>query len=223
MSDAAVTTPSERRAPFRPDAADAELLALPAPPSRRRVVTVALMALVGATAVLLLVELLPDVRYAWRGADSPRDLGPAASLDPATLPDNAHVRIEGLPMVSKEVHVHRPLGGGRFVIVPLGGQQDVLVQVPVDGVGGDPAARRVWSGRLVRLATLGARYQAVRAHLRNAQGLPVTGETFLLLVGQTPGQLVGQVALAGGCLFVLVLDLMLLLRWFRPIRDPEGE
>jgi len=210
--------------PGAPDAAgrdvDPELLALPAPPAGRRIATVTLMALVGALAVVLLVQLAPDVRYFFAGTDAPVDLGPAIALDPATLPVGAHVRVQGMPMASTEVPFSRPFGGGRYVAFPLAGQRDLLVQARRDqgNPNADPAARRDWSGRLVTFATLGGRYRAVRERFE-AMGLPVTPETFLLLADQPPSAAAPRVALAAFCLLVLALDALLLLRWFRPLRQ----
>ena len=191
-------------------------MALPAPARGRRLATMSVMALAVAGALALLASLRADLAY-YFAADAPADLGEATELDPAALESNRYVRISGSPMASRTVHYSRLLGGSHTVF-PLAGQRRGLVQVDAEGAADDRTlARREFSGRLVTVGELGGRFGAVRRFLEGVD-FPVTSETYVLLADRPPGSHGWALGLAGLCLLVVLLNLLLLLRWFRPIR-----
>jgi hypothetical protein len=201
-----------------PDAVDPELLALPAPPRGRRLATLVVMALVVVAAMALAVSLRHDLAYFFSTGQT-IDLGDVRSIDPATLEPNTHVRISGTPMMSRAVRYRRVLTGGRYVVFPLAGQRTVYVQVDdrEDAVG-----RNEFSGRLVTFSQLGGRMGAVREYLGRDMSLPVSGESFLLLADESPGSYGWALVLAAICALFVLIDVLLLLRWFRPVPEPEA-
>jgi hypothetical protein len=81
------------------------------------------------------------------------------------------------------------------------------------------SSRRELSGRLVTVGQLGPRFEPVRAFLAREMAVPLTSESFVLLVDEPPARYGWALVLAGvGLLFVL-LNVVLLVRWFRPLRD----
>jgi hypothetical protein len=195
---------------------DPELLALPAPARGRRLATLTLMAASAAMAIAMLATLRADVSYFFAD-DRPQSVGEAVDLDPRTLTSNTFVTIEGTPMASTRVTYERMLGD-RFAVFPLAGQRRVLVQVPADdGFESRASARREFSGRLVTVGELGTRFGAVQRTFERME-LPVSRETFVLLADEAPGSYVWALMLAFLCGVFVVLNLFLLLRWFRPIR-----
>lgn len=196
-----------------PEGVDPELLALPAPPRARRLVTLVVMALVVVAAMALAVSLRHDLAYFFSSGQT-IDLGDVHAVDPAHLEPNTHVRIRGTPMMSRAVRYRRVLTGGRYVVFPLAGQRTVYVQVEdrEEAVG-----RSEFSGRLVTFAQLGGRMSAVEGYLGREMDLPVSGESFLILADETPGSYAWALLLAALCALFVAIDVFLLLRWFRPL------
>ncbi|HEY8427807.1 MAG TPA: hypothetical protein VIL20_05510 [Sandaracinaceae bacterium] len=199
------------------DAVDPELLALPAPPQGRRIATLAVMALVVVAAMALAVSLRHDLAYFFSSGPTV-DLGDVRSLDPARLTANSHVRVQGTPMLSRAVRYRRVLTGGEYVVFPLAGQRTVYVQVEDRE---DAIARNEFSGRLVTFSQLGGRMDAVRGYLGREMGLPVSGDSFVLLADEGPGSYAWAFMLALLCVLVVLVDVLLLLRWFRPLPRVE--
>lgn len=121
-------------------------------------------------------------------------------------------------MMSRAVRYRRVLTGGEYVVFPLAGQRTVYVQVEdrEDAIG-----RNEFSGRLVTFAQLGGRMSAVRGYLGREMDLPVSGESFVLLADEGPGSYAWAFMLAALCLLFVLIDVLLLLRWFRPLPRPE--
>lgn len=192
---------------------DPELLALPAPPRGRRLAALVVMALVVVASAVLALSLRHDLAYFF---SSPQtiDLGDVRGIDPARLEPNSHVRLEGTPMVSRAVRYERVLAGGRYIVFPLAGQRTLYVQVEdrEDAIG-----RHEFSGRLVTFGQLGGRMGAVRGYLGRQMDLPVSAESFLLIADESPGSYAWALLLALLCALFIVADLVLLLRWFRPL------
>lgn len=196
---------------------DPELLALPAPPRGRRFLALTLMALTVVASFGLLVSLQRDVRYFFSDAHAV-ELGEATAVNAAALPSNAFVRVRGTPMASHTAHATRVIGGTTYAIFPLAGQRAIFVEMPLSSAGDERrVARREWSGRLVTFGELGSRYASVRAYLREHMDVPVTSETYLLLADETPGEYIWSLGLAVLCVAFIVINVMLLLRWFRRI------
>jgi hypothetical protein len=218
-------TPVENTADGRPtppasrDAVDPELLALPAPPKARRTATLVLMALVVVGALGLALSVRHDLAYFFSNAET-IDLGDAQTLDASRLEGNTQVSIHGTPMMSHAVHYRRVLTGSRHIVFPLAGQRTVYVQVE-DREGA--LGRGEFTGRLVKFSQTGGRMGAVRDYLSESMDLPVSGESYLLLADETPSSYTWSVLLALLCALFIILDVLLLLRWFRPLpKEPEG-
>lgn len=211
---------------------DPELVALPAPPRGRRLATMTLMALVVAAAIALLMSLRADIGYFF-AADTVVDLGDVNQVDHATLVPNTFVQVTGTPMASRTVHYSRPLSGSaEYAVFPLAGQRTIFVQVPVESrERARTLARRQFSGRLVTFGQLGGRFGAVRGYLEDQLGMPVSSESFLVMADEPPGSYAWALGLAGLCILFILLDAMMLWRWFRPLPavsivdedDPEAE
>jgi hypothetical protein len=200
---------------------DAELLALPAPPRGRRLAAMTLMALTVVTSMGLLGSLRSDIRDFFAPATA-IDLGEATAVDPAALAPNAFVRVEGTPSAAHTVRYGRLLSGTTYVVFPLAGQRDVFVQVPLEGSSADRhMVRREFSGRLVTFGQLGGRFARVRSYLGESMGVPVSSESFLVLADEPPGSYLWAVVLAAICLLFVLLNVLLMLRWFRPL--PAGD
>ncbi len=211
-------------APARPMAeeVDPELLALPAPPRGRRLAAMTVMALTVVASVALVGSLRADIAYFFAPATA-SDLGEVTGVDPAGLVPNSFVRIEGTPSAAHTVRYGRPLSGTTYTVFPLAGQRDVFVQVALDDAAEErDLARREFSGRLVTFGQLGGRFAEVRTYLGETMGVPVSSESFLILADEPPGSYGWALALGVLCgLFVLV-NLLLLLRWFRPLGSGDG-
>ncbi|HJL18013.1 MAG TPA: hypothetical protein RMH99_20285 [Sandaracinaceae bacterium LLY-WYZ-13_1] len=201
------------------EAVDPELLELPTPPRGRRLATLALMAVVVVASMALVFGIRHDLAYFF-APSSTVDLGDVQDVSPASLEPNTHVRIQGTPMMSRAVRYQRVLTGGTHVVFPLAGQRTVYVQVPDDG---QSLARTEFSGRLVTFSQLGGRIGSVERYLGDALGLPVSGESFLLIADESPGSYAWALLVAILCALFVLVDLVLILRWFRPIeRGPDG-
>jgi hypothetical protein len=202
------------RAPGAPiDEVDPELLALPAPPAGRRLATMAVMALAVVVALGLSTMLRHDVAYFF-ASSTVVDAGEAATLAPATLSSNSYVQVSGTPMASQVVRYRRLLSGETFVVFPLAGQRTVYVHMPESEMA---TPSTTYSGRLVTFAEMGGRLDGVRSFFAQQMGAPVTGESFVLLVGESPPTAWWALGLTLLCVLFVVLDVWLLVRWFRPL------
>jgi len=105
------TIPASGVAELGEDGLDPELVLLHQPPALRRHLTLGLMALVAAAAIMLVITLRRDVAYFFSRPEV-QDLGEASGLDPSTLVPNTFVRVAGTPMASETVHFGRVLLGG---------------------------------------------------------------------------------------------------------------
>jgi hypothetical protein len=177
-----------------------------------------LMALVVVAAGGLLGSLRADIGYFF-ATERAVDLGDVGAVDPGALATNTFVRVQGTPMASGTVRFKRALTGEEFAVFPLAGQRTIFVQVPA----GDPAserdlARREFAGRLVTFGDLGGRFGAVRGYLADAMGMPVSADSFLVLADEPPGSYGWALGLAALCLAFIVINGVLFVRWFRPLR-----
>ncbi len=195
------------------DELDPELLALPAPPAGRRLGTMAVMGLAVIVAMGLTATLRHDVAYFF-SSSTVADVGQAATLAPATLESNSFVNVGGTPMASQVVRYRRLLSGETFVVFPLAGQRTVFVHMPESQLS-EPATS--YSGRLVTFGEMGGRLDGVRSFFSAELGAPVTTESFVLLVGESPPTAWWSLALSILCALFVVLDVWLLVRWFRPL------
>jgi hypothetical protein len=199
------------------DAVDPELLALPAPPRGRRLLSMSLIASVLVVACGLLAQLRADVFYAFTPA-RPVDLGDVRSLDLGMLAPNTYVRIRGNPMLGRMVRYERSLSGESYAVFPLAGQRQVFVQVPLEALA-DPtrAAQGEFHGRLMTFGQLGGRMRAVREYLARELELPVTAESFVVLAEEPPSSYGWALGLCALCLGIMGLTSLLMFRWFRTL------
>jgi hypothetical protein len=197
------------------DGVDPELLALPAPPPGRRFATMALMALVVVVAMALVSTVRSDLAFFFvRGGAT--DLGDVTTVAASSLTPNTLVTVEGTPLTAGTVRYRRVLTGESYVVFPLAGQRTVFVHLSEDAAH-EP--RTVYSGRLVRFADLGGRLSSVRDYLAADMEMPVTNDSYVLLVDETPGSCWWAVGLALLAAIFVLVDVMLIVRWFRPV-DP---
>ncbi len=198
------------------EALDPELVALPAPPRARRVLTASVMAATIVASLALLGVIRTDIQY-FLAAERALDLGDATTVDVGALETNRFVRVVGTPMASATVHVQRVLGGETYAVFPLAGQRAIFVSSPVAGPDEEARlARREWSGRLVTFGQLGGRLAAVRGYLRDRVDLPVTRDSYVLLADEPPGAYGWSLVLALVCVAFVAVNLALIVRWFRP-------
>jgi hypothetical protein len=205
----------------REDSVDPELVALPAPPKGRRLAAMTVMALTVVASLALVGSLRADIAYFFAPA-TVVDLGEVTAVDPAALEPNTFVRVSGTPSAAHTVRYGKLLSSTTYAVFPLAGQRDVFVQVPVAGAEEERSlARREYAGRLVTFGQLGGRFSQVRQYLGDAMGVPVSSESFLILADEPPGSYGWALVLAALCLLFVLVNVVLMLRWFRPL--PAGE
>lgn len=195
------------------DDVDPELLALPAPPPGRRIATLTLMAAVVVASIALAASLRHDLAYFFAPA-AVADLGDVGGIDPATLRPNSYVRISGTPTSAATVHYRRVVTGETYAVFPLAGQRTVFVHVPASI---ERSGRTEYAGRLVTFGQLGGRMRGVQEYLTTGMDMPASPESFVLLVDESPSTYVWALALVALCAIFVLIDLLLVLRWFRPL------
>lgn len=195
------------------DDVDPELLALPAPPPGRRFATMALMALVVVVALALVSSVRSDLAFFFARGQT-RELGDVTTVEASSLTPNTLVTVEGTPLTAGAVRYRRVMTGDTYVVFPLAGQRTVFVHLTEDAAH---TPRTTYSGRLVRFADLGGRMSSIREYLAGTMDMPVTPESYVLLVDETPGSCWWAVALAMLAAAFVLVDVMLIVRWFRPV------
>jgi hypothetical protein len=203
-----------------PEAVDPDLVALPAPPRGRRILVMAVMALVVACSFGLLMSLRLDVGYFFSNR-TPIVLGEVTELAPAEVEPNRYVQVSGTPMASATVRFSRLAPGTTYLVFPLAGQQQrsIFVQVPLESPDAmRDFARRDFAGRVVTFGQLGGRFRPVRNYMKDVMGLSVSSESLLVLADEAPGSYGWALALSALCLVFIGVNLFMLLRWFRPLR-----
>jgi hypothetical protein len=173
----------------------------------------ALMALVVVVALALVLSLRRDLAFFFTPG-TVRDLGDVTHITPSSLEPNELVTVQGTPLSAGTVRYRRVVTGDSFVVFPLAGQRTVFVHLPESDA---LAPRTSYTGRLVRFADLGGRLSSVREYLATTMEMPVTPESYVLLVDETPGTYWWVVALALLAAVFVMLDVMFIVRWFRPI------
>jgi hypothetical protein len=123
-------------------------------------------------------------------------------------------------MASQVVRYRRLLSGETFVVFPLAGQRTVFVHMPESEMS---APRASYSGRLVTFGEMGGRLDGVRGFFARELGAPVTTESYVLLVDESPRTAWWALGLSLLCVLFVLVDVWLLVRWFRPLpQAPEG-
>lgn len=172
------------------------------------------MAAAVVAAMALLVSLRGDIGYAL-GRTQPTDLAHVRNVEPSTLVSNSYVRLAGTPTIGRSVGFTRGLGT-RYRVFPLAGQRTIYVQVRDSG--GESFVRSEYGGRLVTFEDLGGRYVELSRVMHREAGLPVTGQSFLLLADEPPAAYTWTLFVAFVCLAFVLLDVYFIVRWFRPVK-----
>lgn len=220
VNDASLKEPLRAPSSTTRDEVDPELLALPRPPSGRRTATMFVMALAVAVALSLVLSVRYDVAYFF-ASGSAQSLGDATAIAPASLSSNEFVEITGTPMMSELVRYRRVLSQQRYVVFPLAGQRTIFVHMPESALD---VPRTSFSGRLVTFGQVGRRLEGVRSFFEETMQTPVTGESYVLFLDESPGTNAWSLLLALGCVAFVLLDVWLLLRWFRPLpEEPDAD
>jgi hypothetical protein len=182
-----------------------------------------LMAAVVALALGLATSVRSDINYALL-PDRAELLGEAVRLNPADLPSNAYVMVRGAPMLSNMVRFEAGLFGAEYVVFPLAGQRNVFVQMSAESLR-DPrsASSTEFAGRMITFGELGGRFRVVREYLAARMGLPVTGETFLVVADDPPSGHAWSLLFGLVCVSIVALNVWLFSRWFRPIRRTHAQ
>lgn len=198
--------------PATADDVDPELIALPAPPSTRRHATLVLMAIVVVASIALATSLRFDLAYFFASGRA-ANLGDVGQVDPGALEPNSFVRVAGTPTAAATVRYRRIVTGETYVVFPLAGQRTVYVHMPESLAR---SGRTEFAGRLVTFGQLGGRMRGVQQYLAGAMDLPASAESFVVLVDESPRSYAWALGLVLLCAIFVLIDLVLVLRWFRP-------
>jgi hypothetical protein len=116
------------------------------------------------------------------------------------------------------------VGSSEVAVFPLAGQRAIFVEKAIAGRASlRNLSEREFTGRLVRFDDLGVRYASVRRALAAQIGEPIAPDAALLIEDAAPGSYAWVLAVIAFCVFVVVLDVFLLLRWFRPLPSIEND
>lgn len=196
---------------------DAELAKAPAAPSPMRTLALVAMSFAVVASCMTLFSIRGDLAY-FAAPRAVTRLGDIRSVTPAALSTNTYVAVTGNPMLGQMVEYERAVTGVKYVVFPLAGQRAVFVEMPAS-MAEDAAhmASREYVGRLVTFGELGTRFATVRGFLAASLGMPVTSESFLIRVGEDPSSATWALGLGILCLIMILTNLALLVRWFRPL------
>jgi hypothetical protein len=172
------------------------------------------MAAAVVAALALVISLLGEMGYAL-SRSKPVDLGDVRQLEPSALVSNSYVHVKGIPTVARAVRFTRGMGTP-YRIFPLSGQRNVFVQI--EDTGGESFVRSEFSGRLVSFDDLGRRYDDLAKVMQRDTGLPVTGDSFVLLADEQPGDYTWTWFVGLLCVALVMLDAYFIVRWFKPVK-----
>ncbi|HEX4448704.1 MAG TPA: hypothetical protein VH044_18300 [Polyangiaceae bacterium] len=171
---------------------DPELAELPDPPRRARTLTVLILAVATAAAVLATVGLAREIAYAL-ASGSPAALGElrSASEGPLEANENRLVRADAMLGAAGGIRYERPFVVDSFRTLPVAGRAEPLdmwveVRVPSGEESGRWEPPRTFTGRLVRLDAAGPRHRGLRAAIEQATHQPVARGAWLLVDGEDP-------------------------------------
>lgn len=200
-------------APGSDDALDDALVGLPAPPRARARVLSALLIGISLTSSALAYQLRDDVRYAF-SSSSPISLGDGRTADPSAAGANRLVTVRVAPQMAGAVRYTRPLvPGAAHVVFPVAARDGAPLYVQAEGA---PSSGEV-TGRLLTFDAAGGRYAGVGRYLRTHMEAPVSGQTWLLIAGDTPRSAWWAPPLSALLLAIALTDLLLLARLLRPL------
>jgi hypothetical protein len=199
---------------------DPELRDLPRAPRTARVLTLGVLALTTVASLALAWALLPDARFALRGA-APENVGALASFRPGDeeqASSGLWVRGTGA-LTERAIRYRRPLDGDSYRLAPIEGNERIWVQVRIpEGMAEEhfvPPASFV--GRLVPLEEANLRYGRLRGALRQLGADPE--RAWLLVDGEAPATTRWALALVGLFAGFAAFCSFGLVRLTRPVRD----
>jgi hypothetical protein len=172
---------------------DPELLALPAPPTRERSVTLLLLILTAIASALMAFALRHDAAYAWSATPS-IDLGEiqAPTVDSSTADRfvTGSVRLGA----AEAIRYERPLVEGSFRLMPIltaepdATKDEIWVELHLpSGIDRErwvPPSRI--TGRLLRFSHAGLRHRGLAAAVHAATGRPFSERAWLLVENEAP-------------------------------------
>ena len=164
----------------------------------------------------LVISLAGDMSYAL-AARVPAKLGPVDKLEPADalVHRDAFVNVTGVPTLGRAVRFRRGVGA-TYLVMPFAGPNGIFLQVEDDG--GEGFVRPEYSGRLTTFGSLGRRYAQLAEVLRRDTRLNVSEDSLILLAGDQPKDYTWTWPIALACLLFTILDVFLIVRWFKPIK-----
>jgi len=201
--------------------ADADLVALPAPPRRERTITVVLMVLTAAAALWMGVALLGEARYAV-SSGHPSDVGDLTSFQPESGIGNSYARGAGLLGTAGAIRYGRAAEGDSFRLAPIAGNPKLWVEIRVpEGFEGPryvpPTA---FAGRLVPFRRAGVRHAGLLDAVRSQTKVEVPDDAWLLVDGSSPRTSRWAVALAGLFALFAAWNLGGVARILTRVKDP---
>lgn len=167
---------------------DPELLALPAPPKRERLLTVALMAITAIAAGLLAWSLRSEARYAI-ASSAPKDLGDLVGFDAGSAQPNTYVTGSSKLLGTKgAIKYGRPAESDSFRLAPVAGNDKLWVEIRVpEGFEGPRfIPPTTFAGRLVPFSEAGLRHSGLPETVRQKGGGNVPADAWILIDGSSP-------------------------------------
>jgi hypothetical protein len=210
-------TPTER-------GADPELVSLPAPPRRERVLTVALMVATMLVSCWLLLALRGEVTYAL-SPSTPVELGELTGANPPAELSNRYARATGLLGGVRSIRYERPMEGDSYRLAPIAGNPQVWVEIRVpegmEGAKFTPPSTFV--GRLVPMRLAGIRHRGLAASVAEAGAGQIPEGAWLLVDGSSPRASRWAVALGSLLLYFILWNGIGVARLVRKVADDQPE
>jgi len=198
-------------------AADPELLGLPRPPRFERIATVTLMIATGVLAAIMMIGLFSDVRYALTSSD-PEDIGDLGRWTPDASMTNRFVRGTGR-LGTGGIRYDRPMERDSFQLNPIAGNDKVWVEMRLpSGSESSLPPPTVLVGRLMPFAKAALRYGGLARSVREATGVELPADAWVLVDGATPNASRWTVALAALFAVFAAYNLVTIARVVRPAR-----
>lgn len=210
---------SDARALARKEADDPELQALPGPPRRERTLAAGLMIVTALASLAMCWALRSEVLYA-TSKPVPVAVGDLATVDLSTVRPDQYVEAKGLLGSAGAVRYSRPFEGDSFRLHPIGGNNQVWVEIRVpEGMEGPrfvpPGS---FTGRLVPFSQAGLRHSGIANSVARETPKSVPSEAWLLIDGASPRASRWAVALFALFGFFAVWNVVNVVRILRPIR-----
>lgn len=167
---------------------DPELLALPAPPKRERLVTVLLMAVAGIAAAMLAWSLRSEARYAL-APSTPKELGDLAAVQLEPSLADSYVNASTTLLGSQgAIKYGRPAESDSYRLAPVAGNDKLWVEIRVpEGFEGPRfIPPNNFAGRLVPFSESGLRHAGLRGTVKAETGVEIPADAWILVDGSSP-------------------------------------